>query len=320
MGLELFSPDDDSSAVVTAARVPEGIDVGELRLTLRERHGVTIAGGQGELKGAIFRIGHIGWYDEFDIATALSAVELALGELGASDRARRRSQPRARGVRGRGDESDGSPRFLARRWRVRGPERTVWVIRTRRPRCPQRREAPAEAGSARREAVPARGRGALGPRQGADRRRRVGLLQGRFDVDVDFDSDLAERIGEYEGLVIRSATRITGDLIARAERLKVIGRAGVGTDNVDVEAATRRGILVANAPESTVVSAAEHTIGLLVALARNIPQAHAALKQGRWERSRYGGVELADKTLGVLGFGRIGQPGRPSGRSGSGCA
>ena len=87
----------------------------------------------------------------------------------------------------------------------------------------------------------------------------------------------------------------------------MIGRAGVGVDNVDVDAATRRGIVVANAPESNVVSAAEHTIGLLVALARNIPQAHAALKQGRWERSRWGGVELADKTLGVLGFGRIGQ-------------
>ena len=87
----------------------------------------------------------------------------------------------------------------------------------------------------------------------------------------------------------------------------MIGRAGVGIDNVDVEAATRRGIVVANAPESTVISAAEHTIGLLVALTRNIPQAHAALKQGRWERKTYGGVELADKTLGVLGFGRIGQ-------------
>ena len=107
--------------------------------------------------------------------------------------------------------------------------------------------------------------------------------------------------------MIRSATKLTGDLIERAERLKVIGRAGVGVDNVDVEAATRRGIVVANAPESTVTSAAEHTIGLLAALARNIPQAHAALKQGVWERSAWGGVELEGKTLGVLGFGRIGQ-------------
>ena len=87
----------------------------------------------------------------------------------------------------------------------------------------------------------------------------------------------------------------------------MIGRAGVGVDNVDVEAATRRGIVVANAPESTVVSAAEQTVGLIVALARNIPQAHAALKQGRWERSKWSGVELEGKTLGVLGFGRIGQ-------------
>ena len=135
----------------------------------------------------------------------------------------------------------------------------------------------------------------------------VDLLRSRFDVDVDAESPLEEIIGGYDAIVVRSATKVTADLIERAERLKVIGRAGVGVDNVDVDAATRRGIIVANAPESTVVSAAEHTVGLLVALARNIPQAHAALKQGRWERSTYGGIELAGKTLGVLGFGRIGQ-------------
>ena len=135
----------------------------------------------------------------------------------------------------------------------------------------------------------------------------VELLRERFDVDVDPDSDLAEIIDRYDAIVVRSATTLTAELIDRATRLKVIGRAGVGVDNVDVDAATRRGIVVANAPESTVVSAAEHTIGLLVALARNIPQAHAALKQGRWERKTYGGIELAGKTLGVLGFGRIGQ-------------
>ena len=136
----------------------------------------------------------------------------------------------------------------------------------------------------------------------------IRLLRERgFEVDVDADSDLAETIGRYDAIIVRSATKVTADLIQRADNLKVIGRAGVGIDNVDVEAATRRGIVVANAPESTVISAAEHTIGLLVALTRNIPQAHAALKQGRWERKTYGGVELADKTLGVLGFGRIGQ-------------
>jgi D-3-phosphoglycerate dehydrogenase len=167
------------------------------------------------------------------------------------------------------------------------------------------------------ESPRAEGAGSAGAGAGLDRLRvlvrepiaeaGIELLRRHFDVDVDGDSDLAEVIGRYDGIVIRSATKVTAELIERAERLKVIGRAGVGVDNVDVESATRRGIVVANAPDSTVVSAAEQTIGLLVALARNIPQAHAALKQGRWERSRWGGVELAGKTLGVLGFGRIGQ-------------
>ena len=135
----------------------------------------------------------------------------------------------------------------------------------------------------------------------------VELLRAKFEVDVDGSSPLEEVIGGYDAIVIRSATKLTADLIARGERLRVIGRAGVGVDNVDVGAATRRGIVVANAPESNVVSAAEHTIALLLALARNIPQAHEALVHGRWERSQWGGVEVADKVLGVLGFGRIGR-------------
>src|SRR5205814_5619973 len=102
----------------------------------------------------------------------------------------------------------------------------------------------------------------------------VDLLRSRFDVDLDGDSDLAAIIGGYDAIIVRSATKLTSDLIERGERLKVIGRAGVGVDNVDVGAATRRGIVVANAPESTVVSAAEHTIGLLLALSRNIPPAY----------------------------------------------
>jgi D-3-phosphoglycerate dehydrogenase len=135
----------------------------------------------------------------------------------------------------------------------------------------------------------------------------IELLRSHFDVVVDGETPLEELIGDVDGIVIRSATQLTADVIDRATQLKVIGRAGVGVDNVDVEAATRRGIVVANAPESTVTSAAEQTIGLMVALVRNIPQAHAALKQGRWERSRWSGVELEGKTLGILGFGRIGQ-------------
>jgi D-3-phosphoglycerate dehydrogenase len=133
------------------------------------------------------------------------------------------------------------------------------------------------------------------------------LLQQKFDVDVDLDSDLAGKIADYDAIIIRSGTHLTKELIERAEKLKVIGRAGVGVDNVDLEAASRRGIVVANAPQSTVISAAEHTIGLLLALSRSIPQAHAALKEGTWDRSRFAGLELASKTLGLAGFGRIGQ-------------
>jgi D-3-phosphoglycerate dehydrogenase len=118
---------------------------------------------------------------------------------------------------------------------------------------------------------------------------------------------LARRIGDFDGIVIRSATRLDAELIDRAGRLRVIGRAGIGVDNVDLAAATRRGIVVANAPQSNVVAAAEHTLALMLALARKIPQAHASLVAGRWERGRFGGVEVYEKTLGVLGFGRIGQ-------------
>ena len=138
----------------------------------------------------------------------------------------------------------------------------------------------------------------------------VELLREHFDVELGFDWDeqrLAERIGEFQGIVIRSATKMTSELIERAHALRVIGRAGVGVDNVDVEAATKRGIVVANAPQSNVVTAAEHTMALLLALARNIPQAHMSLTSGRWERSKLSGVELYEKTLGILGFGRIGQ-------------
>ncbi len=138
----------------------------------------------------------------------------------------------------------------------------------------------------------------------------IELLREHFDVDLGVDwseEDFLARIGDYDGIVIRSATKMTADLIERATKLKAIGRAGVGVDNVDVPAATKRGIVVANAPESNVVTAAEHTMALLLALARNVPQAYGSLVAGKWDRSKYSGVELYEKTLGILGFGRIGQ-------------
>jgi D-3-phosphoglycerate dehydrogenase len=138
----------------------------------------------------------------------------------------------------------------------------------------------------------------------------VDLLREHFDVELGVGlepDELAGRIGDFDGVLIRSATQLTADVLARADRLKVIGRAGIGVDNVDVAAATKRGIVVANAPQSNIVAAAEHTMALMLALARHVPQAHSSLTAGRWERSRLGGTELYDKTLGVLGFGRIGQ-------------
>jgi D-3-phosphoglycerate dehydrogenase / 2-oxoglutarate reductase len=138
----------------------------------------------------------------------------------------------------------------------------------------------------------------------------IELLRAQFDVDLGVDwtrEQLEARIGEYDGILIRSATTLDAELIDKATRLRAVGRAGVGVDNVDVPAATKRGIVVANAPQSNVITAAEHTMALLLALARNVPQAHASLTGGAWERSKFSGIELYEKTLGVFGFGRIGQ-------------
>jgi D-3-phosphoglycerate dehydrogenase len=138
----------------------------------------------------------------------------------------------------------------------------------------------------------------------------VALLEEHFTVERGIGwsrEELMERVGAYDALVVRSATKVTADLIEAATNLKVVGRAGTGVDNVDVPAATRRGVIVCNAAGSNALSAAEHTIALLLAQARNVAQAHAALVEGRWERSRFGGIELEGKTLGILGFGRIGQ-------------
>ncbi|HEX2381939.1 MAG TPA: phosphoglycerate dehydrogenase [Acidimicrobiales bacterium] len=140
---------------------------------------------------------------------------------------------------------------------------------------------------------------------GLDRLRGAG-----HDVDVQLGLSpeaLLDAVHGANALIIRSATKVTAEVLDAAESMVVVGRAGIGLDNVDVEHATERGVMVVNAPQSNVLSAAEQTIALLLAQARNIPQAHAALKDGRWERSRWEGVELADKVLGIIGLGRIGK-------------
>ncbi len=137
----------------------------------------------------------------------------------------------------------------------------------------------------------------------------IAKLGEQFEVDVKTglsEDELVEIMGEYEGLVVRSATKATRKVIEAADRLKIIGRAGVGVDNVDVEAATERGIVVCNAPTSNIVSAAEHTIALMLASARNIPAANASMHQGKWERNKFSGTEVYEKSLAIIGLGRIG--------------
>ncbi|MEQ1704094.1 MAG: hydroxyacid dehydrogenase, partial [Ilumatobacteraceae bacterium] len=138
---------------------------------------------------------------------------------------------------------------------------------------------------------------------GLDRLRAAG-----HEVVVQLDlSQLLTAVRGAQALIIRSATQVTAEVLEAGSELLVVGRAGIGLDNVDVPEATRRGVMVVNAPQSNIISAAEHTMALLLAQARNVPQAHAALIAGRWERTRWEGVELADKTLAVVGLGRIGK-------------
>jgi D-3-phosphoglycerate dehydrogenase len=136
------------------------------------------------------------------------------------------------------------------------------------------------------------------------------LRAAGHEVDVQLapsPEELLELVRGAHALIIRSATTVTAEVLAAGTDLVVVGRAGIGLDNVDVAAATARGVMVVNAPQSNIISAAEQTMALLLAQARNVPQAHAALVEGRWERSRWTGVELADKTLGIIGLGRIGK-------------
>lgn len=138
----------------------------------------------------------------------------------------------------------------------------------------------------------------------------VAALEAACDVTVAdgwSPEELRERIGAFDALVVRSATKVTADLIAAGERLRVIGRAGVGVDNVDLDAASQRGIVVVNAPTSNVLSVAEHCMGLMLALARNVARGDATLKAGEWQRSKLSGIELGGRTLVLLGMGRIGQ-------------
>src|SRR5512144_1298561 len=135
------------------------------------------------------------------------------------------------------------------------------------------------------------------------------LKKAGLDVDArnkTAPEEIEKIIGDYDALIIRSATKVTAGLLEKTTRLKVVGRAGSGLDNVDIAAATKKGVVVMNTPGGNTVTTAEHTIGMLFACARMIPQAYASLKAGKWEKKKFEGVELYDKTLGVIGLGAIG--------------
>lgn len=139
----------------------------------------------------------------------------------------------------------------------------------------------------------------------------IEILKSEPGIQVDVclkktEDELCGLVGDYQGIVVRSETKITKKILEQARQLKVVGRAGVGIDNIDVEAATLAGVVVVNTPDGNTISAAELTMGMMLALARHIPQADSSLRQGQWNRSKYVGVELRNKTLGIVGFGKIG--------------
>src|SRR5512139_2748071 len=136
----------------------------------------------------------------------------------------------------------------------------------------------------------------------------IDLMKSTAEVDVKTGlkaEEITAIIGNYEGLVVRRQTQVTAPIIEAGKKLVIIGRAGVGVDNIDVEAATRRGIIVVNAPTGNTIAATEHTIALMLALARHIPQANAALKSGLWKRTEFTGVEVRNKILGIIGLGNV---------------
>ena len=139
----------------------------------------------------------------------------------------------------------------------------------------------------------------------------VELLQSQSGIEVDVKTGmdpagLLQVVESYDGLVVRSETKVTADVIKHAAKLRVIARAGIGVDNIDLEAATSAGIAVVNAPTGNTVAAAEHTMALMLALSRNIANANQSMKEGQWRRSAFMGIEVRNKTLGIAGLGRVG--------------
>ena len=256
IGFELLAADDVASMTVTAAWIPDGLDWKLFNAGLKRR-GLVLAGGQGKLKGRIFRLGHLGSVTTDDILAAIGVLEATAIECGVDVGPGRPSRPRSRrssaGAGGR-------------------PVRILVV----EPLAPEGLE----------------------------------LLRRHHDVDEKLGlprDEIAAILPEYDALVVRSQVKVDAELIAAGTRLVVIGRAGVGVDNVDLEAATRAGIVVVNAPTGNTIAAAELTLALLFGLARKTAAADASMRRGEWKRSQFTGMEVRGKTLGIVGLGKIGQ-------------
>ena len=245
-----------ASRTVTAAWIPETLDWKTFNAGLKRR-GLVLAGGQGKLKGKIFRLGHLGSVTTDDILAAIGALEATAIECGVDGRARSGRRGRPAG---------------AHRERGGRPMRILVV-----------------------EPLAAEG---------------LELLRRHHDVDERLGlprDEIAAILPEYDALVVRSQVKVDAELIAAGTRLVVIGRAGVGVDNVDLEAATRAGIVVVNAPTGNTIAAAELTLALLFGLARKTAAADASMRRGEWKRSQFTGMEVRGKTLGIVGLGKIGQ-------------
>ena len=278
MGLEIFA--ERPAAGMTAVCVPAGIDARQLLKRLEARFGVKLAGGQLALKGRIFRMAHIGLLDELDIIATLAAIELVLDELG---------HPVTLGAAAAAGRPGRSPR-PSRRARTVASLITynlchVLLSRVTMPKVIVLDKL-AQEGLDLLEAAP-----------GIEFEVRTGLK----------GDDLRQALAEFDGAICRSGVKITAEALEGNHRLKAIVRAGVGTDNIDSKAATRLGIVVMNTPAGNTLSTAEHTIAMMLALSRNIAPAYQSLIEGKWDRNKYMGTQLADKTLGIVGLGRIGQ-------------
>ena len=265
LGFALLADPDHASETVTAALVPDDLDWKAFNAEVKKR-GLVVAGGQGKLKGKIFRVGHLGSVELEDILGAIAVMEEASLRVGRIGRARGRRRGRPAGRPGRA-------RDAGRGTRDRG-----------------------DAGMRILVAEPLAPSGIELLRQHHEVDERIGLTSGEYQAILP----------EYDALLVRSQVKVDAAMIAAGTRLSVIGRAGVGVDNVDLDAATHAGITVVNAPTGNTIAAAEHTLALMFALARKVAAADASMRRGEWKRSAFSGVELRGKVLGIVGLGKIG--------------